>query len=103
MHLIQIFLPLYDNSGEKFPSDSYRQVRDELIDRFGGMTAYARSPVHGLWQPEEGKTLQDDLVIYEVMVKEMNRPWWKNYKSSLGQRFRQEEILIRAQPIELFE
>lgn len=101
MHLIQLFLPMYDNQGEKLPVSLYRQVREELMEKFNGITAYTRSPAHGLWQPEEGKTVQDDLVIYEVMTAEMDREWWRAYKALLEQRFAQQEMLIRAQAIDL--
>ncbi len=101
MHLIQLFLPMYDNQGEKLPVFLYRQVREELMEKFNGITAYTRSPAHGLWQPEEGKTVQDDLVIYEVMTAEMDREWWRAYKALLEQRFAQQEMLIRAQAIDL--
>ncbi len=101
MYLIQLFLPMYSNTGEKFSASAYREVRDELVDRFGGMTAYMRSPAHGLWQPEEGKIVQDDLVILEVMAEELDRPWWAAYRAELEQRFRQEAIIFRAQTFDL--
>lgn len=47
MYLIQLFLPLRDNAGEKFPDAMYRGIRDQLTERFGGMTAYARAPAEG--------------------------------------------------------
>ncbi|MGV3741286.1 MAG: hypothetical protein ACO1NO_03135 [Burkholderiaceae bacterium] len=103
MHLIQIFLPMYDNQGQKFPASHYRQVRDELMEKFNGITAYTRSPAHGLWQLDEGQTVRDDLVIYEVMVEELDRSWWHAYKLMLEQRFEQLEMLIRAQKIDLLK
>jgi hypothetical protein len=101
MHLIQIFLPLYGNTGEKFPASNYREVRDELMEQFGGITAYTRSPARGLWQPDAGKAVRDDLVIYEVMSETLDRAWWSAYKLALEQRFQQEEMIIRAQEFEL--
>jgi hypothetical protein len=101
MYLIQIFLPLVDNTGAKFSASYFRQVRDELMQQFGGITAYTRSPAHGLWQPEDGTAVHDELVIYEVMAEELDRTWWRAYKAALEQRFRQETMLIRAQTIHL--
>lgn len=101
MYLIQIFLPMYGNRGEKFPASYYQEVRDRLVDQYGGITAYTRSPAQGMWQPEEGKTVQDDLVIYEVMVEELDRTWWDACKTSLEQQFQQEAVIIRAQAIYL--
>lgn len=40
MYLIQIFLPLKDNNEKAFPQQRFNQVRDELVDRFKGLTAY---------------------------------------------------------------
>src|SRR5687768_4274806 len=39
MHLIQILLPVYDNDGKSFPASRYADVRRELTERFGGLTA----------------------------------------------------------------
>ena len=50
MYLIQILLPLYRNDGQALPRALFRQVRDELIERFGGLTAYTRAPASGYWQ-----------------------------------------------------
>ena len=44
MKLVQIFLPLYDNNGQKFPARMYAAERATLVERFGGVTAYMRSP-----------------------------------------------------------
>jgi hypothetical protein len=101
MHLIQIFLPLYDNVGQPFPKEYYRCIRDELIERHGGLTAYTRSPAHGLWQPEEGTATQDELVIYEVMVPQLDTAEWHNYRSKLEKTFRQDVILMRAHAIQM--
>jgi hypothetical protein len=44
MKLIEIFLPLTDNSGRKLRKELFVETRRELIERFGGLTAYSRSP-----------------------------------------------------------
>jgi hypothetical protein len=48
-HLVQILLPIYDDQGSEFASDVYVQVRSELTEPFGGLTAYTRAPAEGLW------------------------------------------------------
>ncbi|WP_420475819.1 hypothetical protein [Noviherbaspirillum sp. ST9] len=101
MQLIQLFLPLYDNDGAALPHALFRQVRDELVERFGGLTAHSRAPLSGLWQEPEGETVRDDLVAYEVMADTVDEVWWRNYRQMLEQQFRQESIVIRAQPIRL--
>jgi hypothetical protein len=67
MKLVQILLPLRDNQGRKFDQPLYAEVHDELISRFGGVTAYTRSPARGLWQ-SAGSTKRDDVIIVEVMA-----------------------------------
>ena len=87
MYLVQLLLPRYD-----------REVQKELAERFGGVTAYARAPAKGVWKPRRGKTEKDDIVVYEVMVKRIERRWWAAYRRRLEARLRQSEIVIRAQP-----
>jgi hypothetical protein len=101
MHLVQLFLPVYDNDGAAIPPALFRQVRDALVERFGGLTAYSRAPASGLWQEPEGDTVKDDLLVYEVMADTIDETWWSNYRQALEQQFRQESIVIRAQPIRL--
>ena len=100
MHLVQLFLPLYGNDGRRFTREPYDLVRNELTERFGGLTAYTRAPATGLWEDGE-TTVRDDLVIYEVLVEVFDLDWWRSYRAALEQRFRQEAFLIRAQEIQI--
>ena len=43
---------------------------------------------------------RDDIVIFEVMADQLERPWWRQYRTELEQRFSQTELVIRASPIE---
>ena len=89
MHLVQLLLPRYDEA-----------VARELTDRFGGMTAYARAPAKGEWKPTPDKTVHDDVVVYEVMVEELDRGWWASYRRQLEKRLGEEELVVRAHLIE---
>lgn len=100
MHLVQFFLPTYSNSADRFPSKFFSQVRDEIVERFGGITVYTRSPAQGLWQ-EEGTTIHDEMVVYEVMVEPFEEAWWQAYRQKLEKLFEQERILMRAHPIQM--
>jgi hypothetical protein len=100
MHLVQLLLPLYDNDGEPLPRARFAQVRQELTDRFGGVTAYLRSPARGVWRDHEGDVAHDDVVIHEVMVESLDRAWWAQYRERLRADFGQEELVIRTHPIE---
>jgi hypothetical protein len=100
MYLIQLFLPLRDNDGVPFPAAMFGAVRAGLADAFGGVTAYQRAPATGLWEGGSEGVQRDDLVLFEVMANTLDRPWWRSYAAALADRFRQEEVLVRALPCE---
>lgn len=100
MHLVQLFLPLYDNAGVAFPRPLHAAVRDELIGRFGGVTVFVRSPALGAWEDEDGAVQRDQVVLFEVMAEHVDHGWWAAYRRDLEQRFRQDEVLIRATQVD---
>jgi len=100
MHLVQLLLPVRDNAGQPFEQARYSRVRQTLTEQFGGLTAYVRAPAAGLWQ-DGGETVRDDVVVYEVMVEELDRAWWAEYRETLRREFRQEALMVRAQAVEL--
>jgi len=100
MYLVQLLLPLRDNDGRPFPREWLDAVRHALTERFGGVTAHLRAPAAGVWKDGEGDVARDDVVIVEVMADEVDRAWWADYRRALEARFRQDEIVIRATPIE---
>jgi hypothetical protein len=100
MHLVQILLPLRDNDDRPFPRAAFERVTHELTDRFGGVTAYLRSPASGAWREDGGEVARDDVAIIEVMDGSLDRAWWTSYRHDLEHRFRQDEVLIRANEVE---
>ena len=100
MHIVEILLPLRDNDGQRFPSTLYARVREELVGRFGGLTAFTRSPAEGVWE-EGGQRSRDEIVLFEVMSDGIDRNWWQRYRAALEQLFDQDEIVVRAHEIEL--
>lgn len=100
LQLIEILLPLRDNEGRSFETDLFGQVREELVEHFGGLTAFTRSPAEGLWKAEEGEHSRDEIVIFEVMADWIDRSWWSAYRAKLEKRFRQDEIMIRAREVQ---
>ena len=96
MYLVQILLPVYDNEGHPFEPVDYVQLRSELADRFGGVTAYTRAPARGVWKGDTGETTRDDIVIFEVMTAELDRTWWSGFRKELERRFRQDSVIVRA-------
>lgn len=99
MRLIQILLPVRDNGGVPFGRHLHDAVRRELTDAFGGVTAYTRAPAAGLWD-EGSEVVQDDIVIYEVMTDALDDDWWRDYRASLERRFHQDEVVVRALPMQ---
>src|SRR5688572_19542236 len=100
MHLVQLLLPLNNNAGKPLARELFVEVRNELVERFGGMTGYTRAPVRGLWQDND-QTVHDDLVIYEVMVEPLDIGWWRQYRARLERRFEQSELVVRAHEIQV--
>ena len=52
----------------------------------------------GAWR-SRGRVLREDVAAYEVLVPRLERAWWRRYRAGLERRFRQQEVLIRAQPV----
>ena|SRR5687767_10319869 len=96
MFLVEILLPLYDNEGRRFGAGEFDRVSEELAERFGGVTAFRRSPAEGVWRDGGGGESRDRVVIFEVMAEELNRAWWRGYREELARRFRQEAMVVRA-------
>jgi hypothetical protein len=101
MFLVQILFPLRDNRGVAFDNDLFRQVRAELVSRFGGVTAYVQSPAQGVWQDEDQQTSQDEIILVEVMADNLDHSWWRRYREELQVRFRQQALVIRSHEVKL--
>jgi hypothetical protein len=100
VYLVQLLLPLYDNDGRALARDLYDRVFQTLTERFGGVTAFTRSPAEGAWKEPGGGTNRDRVVIFEVMAQRLERDWWAAYRRQLEADFRQEKIVIRAMGVE---
>ena len=77
----------------------YDDLARALTDRFGGVTAYTRAPATGLWEAQSGGTVRDQVVVYEVMVDEIDERWWAELRKTLEMQLAQEELVIRAHMI----
>jgi len=100
MYLIEILLPLYDNEGRPFASAEFDRVRNELANRFGGVTAFRRAPAEGVWKETGGEMSRDRIVIFEVMSEDLDRAWWSDFRRALERRFAQDEVVARATTFE---
>jgi hypothetical protein len=100
-YLVQILLPMYDNTGSVFGEEAFGPTRAELTEQFGGLTAYQRAPARGLWKTGDGELERDDVAIFEVMADRVDAAWWRDYRTMLEARFRQDVIVVRAMRVEL--
>lgn len=100
MKLVQLLLPLSDNQGRRYDAALFQHLQKTLTDRFGGVTAYTRAPAEGWWATGETHA-KDDIVIVEVMVETLDEAWWHALKLQLERDLKQDEIIIRAQPMAL--
>ena len=100
MFLVQLLLPVYDNDGRPIEPGQFTQVRKDLTNRFGGVTAYLRAPAKGLWKRRDATVDDDDVVMVEVEVEVFDREWWRSYRRELERAFKQDTILIRAIKLE---
>jgi hypothetical protein len=102
MFLIEILLPLNDNAGNPFSRDNYREVQEQLTGKFGGVTAYTRSPASGTWRDGRGATYRDDVVLFEVMAETLDAAFWQMLKGRLAEQFDQNDVIVRATEITCF-
>ena len=100
MHVVEIFLPLKRNDGSDQPRVLFGDLRAELVERFGGLTAFTRAPAEGLWESESGAAQRDQIVIFEVMTDDLDHDWWRDFRGTLERRFEQEEVLIRSSEVQ---
>jgi hypothetical protein len=98
MHLVEIFLPLTDNDGKRFPEKLFTTIREELAEEFGGVTSFSRAPAHGMTD-EGNKVVHDEIIVTEVMVEKLDPEWWARYREKLEKAFAQDEVLVRASAI----
>lgn len=100
MHIVQILLPLCDNDGRPFSREAIRAIQGELAAAFGGLTAYTRAPAEGVWTPE-GAVTRDDIVMVEVMTENLDRGWWRDFRTRLERELHQQSLVVRAYGIEM--
>jgi hypothetical protein len=98
--LVQLLLPVADNEGRAFAPEVYADLRRTLVERFGGATAYVRSPAEGLWAPRAGEVNRDRIVLVEVMDTDYDPGWWRACRATLERVLRQQAVVVRALPME---
>jgi hypothetical protein len=97
---VQMLLPVQNPRGSTYPRALYDDLARKLTARFGGVTAYTRAPATGLWEAASGQTVRDQVVVYEVMVDQLDADWWKQLRADLEAKFAQQELVLRAQQMQ---
>jgi hypothetical protein len=97
--LVQILLPTEDARGKAFPTAVIENIKDTLVGKFGGVTAFTHSPADGVWKPAGETKEHDRVVIIEVMTEELDGPWWAQFRRALEADLQQEKVVIRAHEI----
>ncbi|RDC55742.1 inorganic diphosphatase [Pedobacter chinensis] len=90
--LIQLFLPFPKSSAAE---KKLSQLETVLTKKFGGISIFNQTPVSGKWR-KNGKTEQDELIVFEVMAATFELNYWKTLKTKLEKDFHQQEILLRS-------
>lgn len=91
-----IYLPLNYNDGKPIEPEKFKITKDELVDRFGGLSTIPGEGHIGGWWKVGNIIMEDRLVIWRVQVPgEHDDRFWKSYKEKLKRRFDQQEILIQ--------
>src|SRR5688572_9125072 len=98
-----MLLPTRSAAGAAFADELVRRTREELIERFGGLTAYTRSPATGVWTSPDGDVEEDKVVMIEVLSGRFEKDWWRSYAETLKQRFEQETIHVRATDVDVLD
>jgi hypothetical protein len=102
MYLVQLLLPA-SRQPDRAADEHVARTRAELVEAFGGLTAYQRAPARGTWRSPEGDVEQDDVVMVEVVTPVFDRDWWRRYTAQLRSRFGQQAIHARAMTVELLD
>ncbi len=101
MFVVELFIPLEKADGTPTPAETLERIKSELVERFGGVTAFLQSPAEGAWRRPSGTRSHDEIVIFEVMTPRLDRAWWRRTRVDLARLFRQEQLVVRAHPIEI--
>ena len=97
----EILLPLRHNDGRPVTEDKLNQTREELVERFDGVSVLPQS-ILGIWV-HEGVRYEDTSVRLTVDVDDSpaNRQFFIEFKQTLLARFEQLEIYVASYPVDI--
>lgn len=90
----ELFVPLTHNDGSPVDPQILVELRERLLERFGGLTFFPQRN-EGFWT-FGGVTYRDEIVVYRVLTAHTRsaRKFFRNLKEKLKRDLDQEEILI---------
>jgi hypothetical protein len=104
MVLVQILLPVtVPGHPPAEIQEAFARTRGELVDAFGGVTAYLQASAEGVWTAPDGARDVDRVVMVEVVAPAFDRAWWQAYAGVLADRFSQDTVHVRSLPIEIVD
>ncbi|MEE9594123.1 MAG: hypothetical protein V3V92_01855 [Candidatus Hydrothermarchaeales archaeon] len=98
----EIYLPLNYNNGGAVEHIKFKQTKDDLVKRFGGVTLAPLDKnlaYEGIWV-DKGKTYVDRIVIARVITDVDEDDFYMDFKEVLEKRFHQKEIMITKHTVE---
>jgi hypothetical protein len=103
MVLIQFLLPARRADDASAHRERLKRTHDELVERFGGLTAYLQAPAAGVWTSPDGRREEESVVMIEVLAPVFDTPWWRDYVKVLEKRFDQESIHVRSTEVRVLD
>ena len=106
LYRFDVYIPLTDINGELLDSAKIIAIRNELVDRFGGltMTAIVGNPVYdGFWKsPKTGQVAKDKNSIFTVLVPQAPESvaFFVDQKNKWRILLNYEELLITVHEIQ---
>ncbi len=94
---LEFVLPENTSKGQPFPEKLFKELNDELLAKFGGLTVYKRTPALGFWRQAK-TTISQNVRVYELMLPELDETYWSTLKKTLENKFKQTEVLITYGP-----
>jgi hypothetical protein len=97
----EILVPLLFNDGSPVPETLLAETFKELREKFGA-ASWETQVVHGSWE-HEGTRYRDNLTRFFVDVADLpeHRVFFTQFKQTLKQRFKQEEVWITSHLVDV--
>ena len=103
MRKYEIYLPLKYNDGRDIEPEKIKQIKEELVAKFGGITVSSRSsPYQGTWKYAGVKYI-DDIIKVEIVTSgdKLTKRFLKDFKERLKESLQQIDILITTHGIQV--